>query len=61
MAKQHNESEKNKRLRSKFNFEKYGFYAVTPFIDAQIGFGCKKKLNSQDTKNASGVGILLHG
>ena len=41
------ESEQNKRLRSRFDFEKYDFYAVTHYIDAQIGFGCKKKLNPQ--------------
>jgi hypothetical protein len=53
------ESEQNKRLRSKFNFEKYGFYSVTHYIDAQIGFGCKKKLNPQDTKNVSGIGFYI--
>ena len=53
------ESEKNKRLRSKFNFEKHGFYSVTHYIDVQIGFGCKKKLNSQDTKNVSGIGVYI--
>lgn len=56
---EHTESEQNKRLRSKFNFEKYGFHSVVPFIDAQIGFGCKKKLNSDDTKNVSGIGIHI--
>jgi len=49
------ESEQNKRLRSKFNFEKYGFYSVTHYIDAQIGFGCKKKLNPQDTRTKEPV------
>ena len=53
------ESEKNKRLRSKFNFEKHGFYSVTHYIDAQIGFGCKKKLNPQDAKNVSGIGFYI--
>ena len=53
------ESEQNKRLRSKFDFEKYGFYSVTHYIDAQIGFGCKKKLNPQDTKNVSGIGFYI--
>jgi len=52
------ESEQNKRLRSKFNFEKYGFYSVTHYINAQIGFGCKKKLNPQD-KNVSGIGFYI--
>ncbi|MAG12849.1 hypothetical protein CL630_03520 [bacterium] len=56
---QHIESEQNKRLRNKFDFKKYGFYSVTPYIDAQIGFGCKKKLNPQDTKNVSGIGIYI--
>lgn len=53
------ETEQNKRLRSKFNFDNYGFYAVTHYIDAQIGFGCKKKLNPQDTKNVSGIGFYI--
>ena len=53
------ESEQNKRLRGKFNFEKYGFYSVIHYIDAQIGFGCKKKLNPQDTKNVSGIGFYI--
>lgn len=53
------ESEQNKRLRSKFNFEKHGFYSVTHYIDAQVGFGCKKKLNPQDTKNVSGIGFYI--
>ena len=56
---EHIESEQNKRLRAKFDFEKYGFYGVTPYIDAQIGFGCKKKLNPQDTKNVSGIGFYI--
>lgn len=55
----HVESGENKRLRAKFDFEKYGFYAVTPYIDAQIGFGCKKKLNDQDMKNVSGIGFYI--
>lgn len=56
---EHVETEQNKRLRSKFDFEKLGFYGVVPYIDAQIGFGCKKKLNPQDTENVSGVGIYI--
>src|SRR3989338_5670577 len=56
---EHIESEQNKRLRSKFDFDKYGFYAVTPYIDAQIGFGCRKKLSSQDKKNVSGIGLYI--
>jgi hypothetical protein len=32
---------------------------VTPYIDAIIGFGCKKKLNPQDTKNVSGIGLYI--
>ncbi len=56
---EHIECEANKRLRAKFDFEKNGFYAVTPYIDAQIGFGCKKKLNTQDTKNVSGIGFYI--
>jgi len=56
---EHVESEQNKRLRAKFDFEKYGFYGVTPYINAQIGFGCKKKLNPQDTKNVSGIGFYI--
>lgn len=56
---EHIESEANKRLRAKFDFEKNGFYAVTPYIDAQIGFGCKKKLNKEDTKNVSGIGFYI--
>lgn len=56
---EHIESEQNKRLRAKFDFDKYGFYSVTPYIDAQIGFGCKKKLNEQDTKNVSGIGFYI--
>src|SRR3989344_3755666 len=55
----HTESEQNQRLRSKFDFKKYGFYSVVPYIDAQIGFGSKKKLNPQDTKNVSGIGIYI--
>lgn len=56
---EYTESEANKRFREKFDFEKNGFYAVTPYIDAQIGFGCKKKLNDQDTKNVSGIGFYI--
>lgn len=56
---EHIESEQNKRLRAKFDFVKYGFYSVTPYIDAQIGFGCKKKLNEQDIKNVSGIGFYI--
>ncbi len=56
---EHPETEQNKRLRSKFDFEKYGFYGVTHYIDAQIGFGCKKKLNPKDTKNVSGIGFYI--
>ncbi len=53
------ECEQNKRLRSKFDFDKYGFYSVTHYIDVKIGFGCKKKLNSGDTKNVSGIGFYI--
>lgn len=56
---EHIESEQNKRLRAKFDFDKYGFYSITPYINAQIGFGCKKKLNEQDTKNVSGIGFYI--
>ena len=56
---EHIESEANKRLRAKFDFEKNGFYAVTPYINAQIGFGTKKKLNTQDRKNVSGIGFYI--
>lgn len=56
---EHIESENNKRLRAKFDFDKYGFYSVTPYIDTQIGFGCKKKLNERDTKNVSGIGFYI--
>ena len=56
---QHIESEQNKRLRERFDFDKHGFYGVMPYINAQIGFGCKKKLNSQDTKNVSGIGFYI--
>jgi hypothetical protein len=59
IEQQHQETEQNKRLKSKFDFEKYGFYSVLPFIDTQIGFGCKKKLNPQDTENISGIGIYI--
>lgn len=59
MNEQHQETEQNKRLRNKFDFEKYGFYSVMPYIDTQIGFGCKKKLDPQDTENVSGVGIYI--
>src|SRR3989339_193238 len=55
----HQETEQNKKLRSKFNFEKYGFYSVVPFVDTQIGFGCRKKLNPQDIENVSGIGIFI--
>ena len=40
---EHIESEENKRLRAKFNFEEDGFYSVVPHIDTRLGFGCKKK------------------
>lgn len=53
------ESEQNKRLRAKFNFDKHGFYGVMPYIDAQVGFGCKKKLNPQDVNNVSGIGFYI--
>lgn len=53
------ETEENKRLRGKFDFEKHGFYAVTHYIDTQIGFGCKKRLNPQDTKKVSGIGFYV--
>lgn len=56
---EHVETEQNKRLRAKFNFDKHGFYGVSPYIDAQIGFGCKKKLNPQDTENVSGIGFYI--
>lgn len=56
---EHIESEQNKRLRAKFDFEKHGFYGVTPYIDTRLGFGCKKKLNPQDTKNVSGIGFYI--
>lgn len=56
---EHIESEENKRLRAKFDFEKYGFYSVTPYIDTRLGFGCKKKLNPQDTKNVSEIGFYI--
>lgn len=56
---EHIESEQNKRLRAKFDFEKYDFYGVTPYINTRLGFGCKKKLNSQDTKNVSGIGFYI--
>lgn len=56
---EHIESEQNKRLRAKFDFEKHGFYGVTPYIDTRLGFGCKKKLKPQDTKNVSGIGFYI--
>ena len=56
---EHVESEQNKRLRAKFDFEKHGFYSVVPYIDTRLGFGCKKKLNSEDTKNVSGIGFYI--
>lgn len=55
----HKETEQNKRLRGKFDFEKHDFYSVSPYIDTQIGFGCKKKLKPQDTENVSGIGIYI--
>lgn len=56
---EHIESEQNKKLRAKFDFEKHGFYSVTPYIDTRLGFGSKKKLNLQDTKNVSGIGFYI--
>lgn len=49
----------NKRLIAKFDFEKNGFYAVTPYIDARIGFSCKKRLNKEDAKNVSTIGFYI--
>ena len=56
---EHIESEQNKRLRARFDFKKHGFLSVTPYIDTRLGFGCKKKLNPQDTKNVSGIGFYI--
>lgn len=56
---EHIESEENKRLRAKFDFEKHGFFSVVPYIDTRLGFGCKKKLNPEDTKNVSGIGFYI--
>ena len=56
---EHIESEQNKRLRAKFDFEKHSFYGVVPYIDTRLGFGCKRKLNSEDTKNVSGIGFYI--
>ncbi len=51
--------EQNTRFINKFDLDKYGFYAAVPYTDAAIGFGCKKKLNSKDEENVTGIGIYM--
>jgi hypothetical protein len=56
---EHIETEQNKRFIKKFDFEKHGFYSVMPYINTQVGFGCKRKLNIRDKKNVTGIGISI--
>lgn len=53
------ENEENKIFIEKFHSEKFGFFDLTQFTDAKIGFSVKKNLNKGDKDNITILAIYI--